>query len=165
MATVATVATLVISAATSAYQINHAKKSAQAAGETRENLLKRKQTDERNTLRENTNRRLDDKKRYLKKLRVQQAASGFVNSGTQLEVFGEIENRLDEGIDEATSQGFTRLNNYDAQIANSQFATQQSNASANLQFAALGVNTAVAGVKGYRDDVDRNGKSAFSIFS
>ena len=161
----ATIATLALSAATTAYQIDHSKKAANAAAKTRENLLERRKTDERNVLRENTRRRLENKKRYLSKLRVQQAASGFTNSGTQLAVFGEIESRLDEGIDEATSQAFSRLNNYDSQIANSKFSNKLSNSASNLQFMALAANTATSAYTSYKGDVDRYGKdNVFSIF-
>lgn len=159
------IASLVISAATTAYSIDQSKKSAEAAAETRENLLMRRRTDERNALRENTKRRLDDKKRYLSKLRVAQAASGMSNSGTQLEVFGEIESRLDEQTNEATSQAFSRITNIDSQIANNKFALGQQKAAANMQFVSLAANTFSQGYQMNAAHQDRYGKSMFSIFN
>lgn len=159
------IASLVISAATSAYSINQSQKSAEAAAETRENLLNRRRTDERNTLRENTKRRLEDKKRYLSKVRVANAASGMANSGTQLAVFGEIESRLDDQTNAATDEAFSSIASIDSQIANNQFALEQKKAATNLQYMSLAVSTATSGYKANAEHKDKYGSSLFSIFA
>ena len=87
------------STAATAYGINQSKKAAEVEGQAREDMLDRKQEDARNALRENTKRRLQEKKRMLSRVRVQNARSGMANSGTQLAVLGEIESRLDERIE------------------------------------------------------------------
>lgn len=159
------IASIVISAAATAYGIEQSKAAAEAEAKTRENLLERRQADARNALRENTRRRLEEKKRRLARIRVQNAASGLTNSGTQLAVFGEIESRLDEGIDEATSRGMGTIGNYAHQIELSKFQTRINAKTAQSQHIANVGQSVRKYAKSYASNYDRTGSDPFSIYS
>lgn len=153
-----------IGMAAGAYSIDASKKAAGVEAEVREDHLKRKQEDARNALRENTKRRLQEKKRRLARVRVQNAASGMANSGTQLAVFGEIESRLDEGIDEATSRSMGVISNYQSQIDNSKFQTSlNAKAAGTAQFANV-IQGVGKGVTAYAGNYDRTGQDPFNIY-
>lgn len=156
---------LIVSAASSVYGHNQQVAAANAATKTQENLLNRRIQDQRNATVENSKRRLAERDRYLSKVRVQNAASGFSNSGTQLAVFGEIQNRLDEQINEATSQAFTQINQNQDRIRANRFANDQRVSALNTQLGASLINTAVGGYRQGKADYNRyGGNNPFGIF-
>tara|TARA_R110000764_G_scaffold16146_3_gene45367 strand:- start:1882 stop:2382 length:501 start_codon:yes stop_codon:yes gene_type:complete len=156
---------ILTTAASTAYGINQSKQAAKVEHKNRENTLARRQENERNALRENTKRRLEEKKRRLSRIRVQNAASGLTNSGTQLAVFGEVESRLDEGIDEATSKSMGRINDYSHQIELSKFSTQMKVQAANTSQYTNLVKTGVR-LGAAKKAAEDNGtyKDPFSIY-
>jgi len=166
MATAALVASTVLSTGASIYGAHQSKLAAQAEAKTRENFLNRKRMDERNALKTNTKRRLEERQRHLSQVRVQNAASGMANSGTQLAVFGEIGSRLDEGIDEATSRSMGTISNYGHQIEQSKFMTGLNNRAANISMVSAGIQGVTSLASGLSNNYDRSGKGVdpFAIF-
>jgi len=154
----------IVSGMASAYGIDQAKQSAKVEAKNRQNVLARRQEDERNALRENTRRRLDEKKRHLAKVRVQNATSGFANSGTQLAVFGEIESRLDESINEATSRSMASINKYGQQIKLSKHSAKIQNKAFRTAQIGNVIKTGTKAAGAYSNNYDRSGYDPFSIY-
>lgn len=143
----------------------HALAASKAEAQYRESLLERKATDERNATRENARRRLMDRERVLSELRTRQAASGFANSGTPLNVFGEFRSRLDEEIDEATTQGLDRVANYREQIKMSKWQMDQKKAAAKMNMFGTIVQGVTSLASSYRSNQQQTGQDAFGIFN
>jgi hypothetical protein len=166
MATIALVGSTLLSTGAAIFGAQQSKLAGQAEAKTREQLLKRKQLDAREAHKINTKRRLEERQRHLSKVRVQNAATGIANSGSQLAVFGEIESRLDESIDEATSRTMGTISNYGHQIEQSKFMTGLNNRAANLSMVSAGIRGVTGLAKGLSSNYDRSGKGVdpFSIF-
>ena len=121
-------AALLIVTAYSVYASNkatsEANKAANAEMKARQVYRQREERNKRTALKQNTATRVYERDRQLAELRVNQAASGFANSGTQLAIFGEFKSRLNDQIDEATNQGLDQIANIKNQGAMDQFVTQ-----------------------------------------
>lgn len=148
-------------------------KAANAAAEAeytaRKQLLERKQTDERNALKDNTTRRFDARDRRLAELRVAQAASGFAETGTQLAVFGEFKNRLDDDIDQGTNQALDRLASYREQVKLDRWSTDnrinQNNFDSKMNMWSTIIGGVTKGASQSYSAYRETGKSPFDIFS
>lgn len=106
------IATLISGAGTAVAQAQSAqaaKGQANAQAETQRRALKRQEADQRNALRENSRRALEDKKRYIASIRAQQARSGMNFSGTALQVFGELEDSYDQRINDQQDQALNQI--------------------------------------------------------
>lgn len=103
-----------------------ASQAAEDRAEYQADLQDRQATDERNTLRENMRRKMDDRRRYLAKVALHQANSGaMADTGTPLEVLGDITNRLDEEIYDYGEAALARVGQLRAGAEMSRYAAQQ----------------------------------------
>lgn len=144
-----------------------AKNAADAQSEANQDLLDRRQQNERQAMVENSKRQQANKNRYLAQLRAQQAANGGnTQAGTPLAVFGDIENRYDEEINEATNRALDSLGQIESQKQNLRFGDRQRSAAMPLNMAAIGIGAATKFASGYGANYDRFGKKAdpFGIF-
>jgi hypothetical protein len=146
------------------YAQKSAENAANAQSEHNQNLLKRKKETQRAALAENSTRQQANKRRYLAKIRAQQAASGFnIDSGTPLAVFGEIESRLDEDINESTSRALDAIGNTDNQMKGLQFGDEQREIAGNVNRVGIGVKSVSDFSTGYSDNYQRYGSDPFGI--
>lgn len=150
-------------------QTKYANAAAEAEYTARKQLLERKQTDERNALKDNTRRRFENKDRRMAELRQAGAMSGSAESGTQLAMLGEIGNRLDDEIDQGTNMALDRLSSYREQIKLDRWSTDNRINQNNFDGKMNAWSTIIGGVaKGAGQSYDmfrETGKSPFSIFS
>lgn len=169
MATLATGAFIlssVVGLGTSLYAQSAANNAAEAAANSQTNALNRQKENQRQTLIENSKRQLRNKERQLAQLRASQAASGFnTSSGTPLAIFGDIESRLDEQINEGTSQALDAIGNTQNQINNVAYGEDLRRQASGVNTAAIFVGAATKFGSGYASNYDRTGNDPFSVFS
>lgn len=157
-----------ISIATSIYGIRQQSAAAKAQAGYQTAILKRREEDERNTLRENSRRALIDRERALAEVRVSQAARGFSASGTNLAVFGEIENQLDDRINQASNQALDSISQIQGQSQMIRFSEQQRKSAIPMQYAGAFIKGATQAYAGGKQDYALYGDKAanpFGIFS
>lgn len=96
-------------------------------------LQERQAQDELNVAKENARRKREDRNRYLARVALSQAASGFeTDQGTPLEVLGDITNRLDEQIYDYTEAAMARVGQLRAGAAMSRYSASQIQGSKNM---------------------------------
>ena len=168
----ASAAVLIVSTLVSAGTALNAQKSAEEAAnaqsQSQQNLLERRAEDQRQALVENSKRQQDNKQRRLAQLRASQAASGFdTTSGTSLAIFGDIEGRLDEDIDESISRGLDAIGTLDNQRDSLAFSDDLRADAGGAQRLGIGINAATGFVSGARSNFQRtgNGPNPFGIFN
>lgn len=147
-----------------------AKKQAQAAAnaqsKNQQNHLERAKENQRQALVENSKRQQQNKERQLAQIRVGQAASGFnTDGGTPLSIFGDIETRMDEQINEQMSSALDAIGNTESQIKNLQFGDKIRSAADKMDMVAFGVESAAKFGSGYTANYDRTGSDPFGVFS
>lgn len=138
--------------------------AAEAEAKFQQGLLERKREAERKAQKENVSRAMDDKRRAMARLQAQQAARGFAGGSTQLAVFGEIEDRYDERINEMTNQSLDRIGAYQDQSAMIGFQSKQQKKA--TQFGMIGTavkGVTTAGIRGYEFN-KQYGDDPFKIF-
>jgi hypothetical protein len=147
-------------------QQRQAGQAAKAEASYQTSLLTRKAESERDALRENTRRQLIDKERQLAEVRVSNAARGFANSGTQLAVFGDIDSRLNDRINQSASQAMGQIANYNEQKRMIAFSEAQRKAAAPLETAGILIGAATKQYAGMKSDYQTFGDKAnpFGIF-
>lgn len=142
-----------------------AKAAADAQSQAQQDFLTRQQENQRQTLIENTRRQQANKMRMLAQVRAQQAIQGAnTTSGTPLAIFGDIENRIDEEIDEMTNQALDAIGRTRSQRQNLEFGDQVRAAADPINTMALGVRTLTNFGTGYADNYERFGSDPFGIF-
>lgn len=148
----------------SMYSQNKAAQAADAQAKHEQQLLANRRDAERDALKKNTSKMLSDKRRKMAEVHAQQAARGFARSGTQLAVFGEIDDRLDEQIEATTNQALDRVAQYGNQIAMSKFDQKQRKSAAKMDMFSTALGGAVsAGFRGYQTK-QKYGDQPFKIF-
>lgn len=166
MATAALVIGTLVSTGAGVYAQSAAKNAADAQSESQQNLLARREENQRVALSENSKRQQANKLRQLAQLRVAQAASGFrTDSGTPLAIFGDIETRIDEQINEQTSRALDAVGTIQSQRANLAFGDQLRSDAFGTNLLATGIQGASKYGSGYGRNYDRTGSDPFSIFS
>lgn len=148
----------------------HAQKSAEnaanAQSKSQQNLLERRKEDQRQALVENSKRQQRNKERQLAQVRASQAASGFnTESGTSLAIFGEIETRIDENINEQTSRALDGLGQLQSQKDQLAFGDELRSQAGSTQRLAVGIQGATQFASGYTSNYDRTGSDVFGIFN
>ena len=142
-----------------------AQSAADASSKNQQNILDRRKEAERNKLNENSERLQSNKQRRLAQLKVEQAAGGFsTGSGTTLAVFGDIESRLDDEIDESTNQGLDIIGQINNQKANLKFGDKVRKTAGKFKMATTLINGATQFGSGYASNYDRTGKDPFNIY-
>jgi hypothetical protein len=166
-----------LSLATTAFSIyasnsatKYANKAATAEMQARRDIYDRNESNQRNALKTNSRIRLDERNRTLSELRVNQAASGFGQSGgTQLAIFGDFKSRLDDQIDEATNQGLDQIaqirdqRNMDAFLTGNQIS--QRKYAGRMNSIAMGISGLSKASGLYKQSYESSGSDPFSIFS
>lgn len=169
MATLATGAFIlssVVGLGTQLYAQSASNNAAEAAAKSQANALNRQKENQRQALVENSKRQLRNKERQLAQLRASQAASGFnTDGGTPLVIFGDIESRLDEQINEGTSQALDAIGNTQNQINNVAYGESLRKQANGANTAAIFVGSAAKFASGYASNYDRTGDDPFSVFS
>lgn len=142
-----------------------AQSAADAASENQQNILDRKEESQRQALTENTKRLQANKTRQLAQLRASQAAGGFSeNSGTSVAVFGDIESRVDEEINENTNRALDMLGQINNQRANLKFGDKVRKTAGRFQMATTLIGGATDFASGYSANYDRTKKDPFNIY-
>ncbi len=160
------IASTLLSAGAGVVAQKSAQNAADAASESQQNFLDRKTEDERQALTENSKRQQRNKQRYLANLRANQAASGFnTTAGTPLAMFGEIESRIDDEIDESTNRALDSLSRIQSQKSNIAFGDKIRGAAAKTNMMALGVKSLTNYGAGYAETNERYGADPFGIFN
>jgi len=166
MATAALIGSTLLSAGAGVIAQKSAQNAADAASESQQNFLDRKTEDERQALTENSKRQQRNKQRYLANLRANQAASGFnTTAGTPLAMFGEIESRIDDEIDESTNRALDSLSRIQSQKSNIAFGDKIRGAAAKTNMMAFGVKSATKFGSDYAANNERYGADPFGIFN
>lgn len=146
----------------------YAQKSASAAGDEemkyRDSLLTRKAQDQRTTVRENSRRQLLEKQRALSEIRVSQAARGFAASGTQLAVLGEFGSRIDEQIDNATTQGLGQVQQYNESARMARWGNKVRKSAERLDMATTLLRGATGAGSSLYSNYRNTGENPFGIF-
>lgn len=161
--TAITAATAVVSTGAALYAQKASSVASKAEAKYQQQLLQKKANAERATLSENTRRQLIERQRQLSQVRVNNAASGFDSTGTQLAVFGEIESRLDDRINQGVTQGFNQISSYYDQLRMSQFSETQRKKSELPSYLATGIKGVTSFVADLKSDYDRYGSDAFDV--
>ena len=139
--------------------------AANAASKNQQNILDRKEESQREALTENTKRLQVNKTRQLAQPRASQAAGGFSeNSGTSLAVFGDVESRVDEEINENTNRALDALGNIANQKKNLQFGDKVRKTAGRIKIVSTLIGGATQFGKGYGANYDRTGSDPFKIF-
>jgi len=160
---VASIASTAAATGAQLYAQKQAGKAADNEAKYKEALLQRKATDQRNMVSENSRTRLLERQRTLSELRVRMAERGFANSGTQLAVFGEFGSRLDDSIDEATTQGLGQVQAYNENIRMSKWMGESRRSAAKIDtFTTLAKGTTQLGSSLYTNY--RETGNSFGIF-
>jgi len=154
-------------------QTKAATATAKAELSARQTYYKRAEDSQRAALKENSRIRLEERQRTLSELRVNQAARGFANGGTQLAVFGDFKSRLDDQIDEATNQGLDQIaqirnrSTMDAFTTGNQIAQNKYAGRMGLLSAGIEGATDIFKTKQKQDYMmgDNPRRSPFSVFS
>lgn len=142
-----------------------ASSAANAASENQQNILDRKQENQRQALIENTKRLQANKTRQLAQLRVSQAASGFrEGSGTALAIFGDVESRIDEEINENTNRALDALGSIANQKKNLQFGDKVRKSAGRINVVSTLIGGATKYGQGYGANYDRTGSDPFGIY-
>jgi hypothetical protein len=142
-----------------------AKDAADAQSQSSQNFLERKQENERLALVENTKRQQQNKERQMAQVRASQAAGGFSQtSGTPLAVFGEIESRLDEQINEQTNRALDALSSIKSQRDNLAYADSLRDSAYSTNLLATGIAGVASYAVGYKKDYQASGDDPFGIF-
>lgn len=166
MATAVLIGTTLLSTGAGMYAQKSAQNAADAASENQQNLLARRAANQRQALVENTSRQQANKARQMARLRVAQAASGFVTgAGTPLAILGDMESRMDEQINETTNRALDAIGNNQNQISNLQFGDRVRTQAGGIERMAIGVQGATQFGSGYASNYDRYGSDPFSIFN
>lgn len=163
----ALVVSSIVSAGTGFVAQKSAKDAADAQSQSSQNLLERNQENQRQALVENSKRLQRNKDRQLAQLRVSQAAGGFnTTSGTPLSLFGQIETRIDEQVDEQTSQALDAIGRTQAQRDSLAFSDSVRDSSHSSNQLASGVKGAVGFVSSYGQNYRRTGRgiNPFGVF-
>ena len=163
-------ATLLISSAVGLGTSLHAQKASQnaadAAAKSQQNALERRKENQRQALIENTRRQERNKQRQLAQVRASQAASGFnTESGTPLAIFGDIESRLDEQVDESTSRGLDGISATNSQIDNIEFSDSLRDSAGRQERFAIGIGAVTKFSGDLTKNHDRTGFNPFGIFN
>tara|TARA_R110000850_G_C9996151_1_gene468198 strand:- start:31770 stop:32294 length:525 start_codon:yes stop_codon:yes gene_type:complete len=159
------VASAVLSTGATVYSQKAAKDSADAASEHQQNVLDRRHDSQRNAMVENSKRLQARKLRSLAQLRAQQAASGFnTDSGTPLAVFGEIESRFDDEIEESTNQALDALTRTRSQQAGLAFGDSARSSAFGPQMVATGIGALANFGSAYGANYDRTKQDPFGVF-
>ena len=141
-----------------------AENAAEAQSKSQQNLLERRAENQRQALAENTKRQLENKRRQLARVRLNQAASGFnTTSGTALAVFGDIEDSLDQQIEEQTNQALDAYQMTRSQQANLAYGDQVRRQAGGINRMAIGIQGVTNFASGYQDNYDRYGSDPFGI--
>lgn len=154
------------SAGAGIYAQKSAEDAANAQSKSQQDLLERKQSNQRQALIENTKRQARNKERQMAMVRLAQSASGFkTNSGTPLAVFGDIESGLDDEINETTSRALDAIGTSKSQIQNLRTGDKWRAHAGSIQRMAIGVEAATNYASAYGDNFDRSGQDPWSVFS
>jgi hypothetical protein len=142
-----------------------AEDAADAQSKSQQNLLERREEDQRQAMVENSKRLQGNKMRQLAQVRASQAASGFnTSSGTPLAVFGEIGTRMDDEINEQTNRALDAIGEIQNQSKNLAFNDTLRASAGGIQRMTLGVNAAASYGSTYKSDYKRSGTDPFGIF-
>ncbi len=173
MATVAIAAVgTIVSVVAQSRAKDAAEQSANAQAAHQQALLARQESNQRVALRENVKRQESNKVRQLAQLRVTQAAGGFnTTNGTQLAIFGDIETRLDEQVNEQISQGLDAIGDTRNQSEAIGFTNQVQNSVRDAEFGANVFSTVAEGASDVFGAAKKNfnatgkGANPFGIFN
>ena len=158
-------ATTLISTGATVIAQQSAKDAADAQSQSQQDALERSNENNRQALIENSRRQRRNKQRQLAQVRASQSASGFnTQGGTQLAIFGDIESRLDEQLNEQTSQALDVIGNRNSQISNLQFADGVRQSSFNTNLLSTGIQAGTSFGSGLRNNFNRTGDNPFGIF-
>ena len=144
---------------------SQASNAAKAESRYQQDLLDRRQTDERNAQRENASRLLEDKTRAIERVKLDQAGSGFAtNIGTPLAVLGEIDERYSEQVDNTLQSQENNIAalGHQSRLIGYQRTQNQKLAKLNMWSTAFG--TGLNAAKGYDYGHNKTGKDPFNIF-
>lgn len=162
--TIMAISTVVSTVAGIGAQVS-AQSAADASSKNQQNILDRKEESQRQALTENTKRLQANKTRQLAQLRVSQAAGGFSeNSGSSLAIFGDVESRIDEEINENTNRALDALGQINNQKANLKFGDKVRKTAGKIKMATTLINGATQFGSGYASNYDRTGKDPFNIY-
>lgn len=161
---------LIVSALASTGAAMYAQKSAENAADAQskadQDFLDRKRENQRQALIENSKRSQRNKERQLARVAMAQASSGFrTNSGTPLAVFGDIESRLDDEINESTSRALDAIGNTANRIKNLRFGDKLRAYTGKAERMAIGVKGATDYASAYAGNYDRSGQDPWSVYS
>jgi hypothetical protein len=159
------IASTVASTGGALYAQKQAKDAADAQSEQQQGVLQRRQEAQRNALAENTDRMQARKLRAMAQLRASQAASGFnTGAGTPLAVFGEIESRFDDEINESTSQALDAIGRIRSQRSSLEYGDRARSSAFGVNMAATGIRGATSFAAGYGANYDRTKYDPFGVF-
>ena len=159
------VASTLLSTGASVYAQSSAKNAADAQSEHQQNVLKNRQDAQRNALVENTDRLQARKLRAMAQLRANQAASGFnTTSGTPLAVFGEMESRFDDEINESTNQALDAIGRIRSQQSGLRYGDRARSSAFGTNMIATGIGALTDFGTGYGANYDRSGSDPFGVF-
>ena len=161
---------LIVSALASTGASMYAQKAgedaANAQSKSQQNLLERKQSNQRQALVENTKRLARNKERQLAMVRLSQSASGFnTNAGTPLAVFGDIESGLDDEINETTSRALDAIGTTKSQAQNLRTGDKWRAHAGGIERMAIGVEGVSNYASAYAGNYDRSGQDPWSVYS
>tara|TARA_R110000772_G_scaffold55100_5_gene125721 strand:+ start:252 stop:890 length:639 start_codon:yes stop_codon:yes gene_type:complete len=155
----------IVGTGASVYSQIAAKDAADASSENQQQVLKQRQDNQRNALLENSDRLQARKMRAMAQVRASQAASGFnTGSGTSLAVFGEIESRFDDEINESTNQALDAIYKTRSQAAGLKFGDRARSSAFGVQLAATGIQGATNFASAYGANYDRSKQDPFGVF-
>ena len=101
----------------------------------------------------------------MAQVRASQAAGGFSQtSGTPLAVFGEIESRLDEQINEQTNRALDALSSIKSQRDNLAYSDSLRDSAYSTNLLATGIAGVASYAVGYKKDYQASGDDPFGIF-
>ena len=142
-----------------------AKDAADAASENQQLTLEQRRQNQRNAMVENSDRLQARKLRAMAQVRASQAASGFnTGSGTALAIFGEMESRFDDEINESTNQALDAIYKTRSQAAGLKFGDRARSSAFGTQLAATGIKGLTDLGSAYGSNYDRTKSDPFGVF-